>query len=1052
MKKLIVLFCLLVASAVHAQAPQYLNYQGVARDASGNIINTIIGLKFEIIQGSPGGTVVYEETNTSLPSSVGIFTNAIGSGAIVTGNFSTINWAAGPYFIRVSIDPAGGTSFNTVGTSELLSVPYALYAETAGNTQTVNITGSGVSGAFPNYTITAPGVLTPSTGISISGGTITNTAPDQTVTLAAAGISSVTGTYPSYTIDVPPPALNYNTSTNVLTLTQGTAVATTTLVGAGSSTVAMFASGIASVTPVGAGSNFTVSVQTPTLTGAGSTTVSGTYPNYVISTPGASTATPTSLQINAPHSTSTLSANNFSINIAPTNISGPGVVGTYPNYTITSAPMTSITAGAPNVIVNGGPSFTISATTPTIQINAPNTVIPTGLNNYSINIPPVNITGAGVATVSGTYPTFTLGVSAPSITASGNTLTITQGTAVSTATFSGGPWAASSGVLYPASNPTNDKVAIGQTVASSNLDVLNAAGSTNTISPVATIVSSNNASTGSSVLNVRNSTATSAQAVIKADNASSNGDGVQVNMSNTSNFGNGIQSSHAGLGNAAYFSVTNPASNAKAIDAITFGNGGAVSAVISNTANTNNALFVSTNGGGPALNVNKSNTGYAISNTHSGTSGDGMFVNLTNASNGSSAIFAQTSGNGDAIAAYNVNQGRALYASSSGTVESALFSNSGTGRSLYASSSNNNDVTYISNTGNGRAIYAINTGTTEVAYFVNTGSARSLMATNNSATSETGFFNNSGNGRGIVIQNPTASPNRAAFIFGGLDIMGKTSGATTFPLVVTNIGSTNLFNVRDDGHVGIGYANPAYRLAVSETGTLAAIYGNNSSSVASALAHGISGITLNTHSLAAGVVGYNSGGTGPGVMGESTGSGPSVYGVKNSSGSVGLFANLATGNASDAMMVSTNGLGSSIHTKNILSAGANNLGLLIEDGHIGSLSVAAPSGSVGVSCTACTGASLSSYANDIAGAFNITMSATFGATFDYTVTYTKPYRKNPVVVITPANLVAGNSGKFYVTNNGGPGNYTGFTVTFIGGISGGAGVAKFNYMVIEASN
>ncbi|MBK7668741.1 MAG: hypothetical protein IPJ32_16250 [Sphingobacteriaceae bacterium] len=133
MKKRLVTFLILLSATVFSQAPQYLNYQGVARDAGGNIISTSIGLKFEILQGSATGITVYDETNTSLPSSAGIFTAAIGSGVASTGTFSAISWANGPYFIRVSMDPAGGTSFSTVGTSQLMSVPYALYAETSGS-------------------------------------------------------------------------------------------------------------------------------------------------------------------------------------------------------------------------------------------------------------------------------------------------------------------------------------------------------------------------------------------------------------------------------------------------------------------------------------------------------------------------------------------------------------------------------------------------------------------------------------------------------------------------------------------------------------------------------------------------------------------------------------------------------------------------------------------------------------------------------------------------------------------------------------------------------
>jgi len=303
MKKLIVILILFGSFAIKAQAPQYLNYQGVARNSSGTIITAgNIGIQFEILQGSASGPLIYSEENFSAPSTAGIFTTAIGSGSNTTGTFSSINWAGGPYFIRVSIDPAGGTAFSAVGTSQLLSVPYALYAETAGNipnftagngisitsgtitnsspNQTVNVSGPNVTGTYPNYTVTAGSTYTSGAGISISSGSIINTAPDQTITLASAGISSVTGSYPTFTIDVPAPSLNYNSGTQELTLTQGTVVTTATIT--------------TSSTSVG--------------------------------------------------------------------ITGPGISGSYPNYTITPPPATSITAGNSNIIVTGSePNFTISS-------------------------------------------------------------------------------------------------------------------------------------------------------------------------------------------------------------------------------------------------------------------------------------------------------------------------------------------------------------------------------------------------------------------------------------------------------------------------------------------------------------------------------------------------------------------------------------------------------------------------------------------------------------------------------------------------------------------
>jgi hypothetical protein len=128
---------LLAATFLHAQSPEALNYQGVARDASGNpVVNQQVTPNFIIHQGTPTGTVVYSEDHAA-PAPVvvtgdnGVFTAAIGKGFVLSGSFSAIDWSAGPYFLEVAIDITGGLSYVSVGTQELLSVPYALHAKTA---------------------------------------------------------------------------------------------------------------------------------------------------------------------------------------------------------------------------------------------------------------------------------------------------------------------------------------------------------------------------------------------------------------------------------------------------------------------------------------------------------------------------------------------------------------------------------------------------------------------------------------------------------------------------------------------------------------------------------------------------------------------------------------------------------------------------------------------------------------------------------------------------------------------------------------------------------
>lgn len=134
MKKYLLLFSLAFAMNVSAQAPEGINYQAVVRDLSGAIIaNSPVGLKLSLLQTSATGTVVYEETFAPFSNDFGLVNVVLGEGTVISGTFSTINWGAGPYFIEVAADVTGGTSYAILGTQKLMSVPYALYAKTAGN-------------------------------------------------------------------------------------------------------------------------------------------------------------------------------------------------------------------------------------------------------------------------------------------------------------------------------------------------------------------------------------------------------------------------------------------------------------------------------------------------------------------------------------------------------------------------------------------------------------------------------------------------------------------------------------------------------------------------------------------------------------------------------------------------------------------------------------------------------------------------------------------------------------------------------------------------------
>ena len=116
------------------QAPEGFKYQAVVRDAGNTILNNqAVGMRMTIQQGSIGGTTVYQETFAPTTNAYGLVNLEIGSGTVVSGDFTTIDWANGPYFIETAVDVTGGTSYAVMGTSQLMSVPYALHANTAEN-------------------------------------------------------------------------------------------------------------------------------------------------------------------------------------------------------------------------------------------------------------------------------------------------------------------------------------------------------------------------------------------------------------------------------------------------------------------------------------------------------------------------------------------------------------------------------------------------------------------------------------------------------------------------------------------------------------------------------------------------------------------------------------------------------------------------------------------------------------------------------------------------------------------------------------------------------
>jgi uncharacterized protein (TIGR02145 family) len=116
-----------------AQVPEKFNYQGIARDTKGNPMGKqTLGIKLSVLPTSDATTPEYEEVQTITTNEFGLYTLQIGNGTAITGTMKAVKWETGNKYIKVAIDPQGGTNYMDAGTTQLLSVPYAIYADKAG--------------------------------------------------------------------------------------------------------------------------------------------------------------------------------------------------------------------------------------------------------------------------------------------------------------------------------------------------------------------------------------------------------------------------------------------------------------------------------------------------------------------------------------------------------------------------------------------------------------------------------------------------------------------------------------------------------------------------------------------------------------------------------------------------------------------------------------------------------------------------------------------------------------------------------------------------------
>jgi Chaperone of endosialidase/Collagen triple helix repeat (20 copies) len=210
-------FCLLLFVATTAKAqniPQRINYQAVARNLAGQpLTSQSVSVRFSIREGSPDGLSLYQETHTTTTSAFGLFTLQIGAGNIISGNIGNVDWTSGGKWLRVEMDPNGGTNYLLLGSSEFVSVPYALEAGRVANLQLGDLVDINTSGAQPGQVLQWDGntwapaddsvgiaQLSPGAGIAIgpgnvitNNGDLSNTNELQTLSLSGNVISLSNG-------------------------------------------------------------------------------------------------------------------------------------------------------------------------------------------------------------------------------------------------------------------------------------------------------------------------------------------------------------------------------------------------------------------------------------------------------------------------------------------------------------------------------------------------------------------------------------------------------------------------------------------------------------------------------------------------------------------------------------------------------------------------------------------------------------------------------------------------------------------------------------------
>ena len=399
---LCLLVILLLIATTFAQTPQAINYQGLARDNSGIVIvNHLVALRLSVLGGSSNGTAIYVETHSKTTDAYGLFNLLIGQGTVVSGTFSSISWGVNSYYLKVEIDPTGGTNYQLAGVSQFASVPYAMYAANSGGCTPGSNPGDMLYWNGSAWVVVPAGMhgqqLTFCNGIPTWGG-----CPPLVTTNAAGSITSTTATCGGNVtndggVSVTAKGVCYNTAPNPTIANSIVAGGT----GTGSFT--------SNLTSLAAGTTYYIRAYATNSNGTayGSQVIITTLALPVVTTTAASSITSTSVQSGGNVSSdggAIVTTRGVCYNTSPTPTTANSIVGGGSGTGSFSSNLTGLTMGTTYYIrayatnsvgtVYGDEIIITTLALPTITTSAASSVTSTTLSTGG------NVTADGGATVS----------------------------------------------------------------------------------------------------------------------------------------------------------------------------------------------------------------------------------------------------------------------------------------------------------------------------------------------------------------------------------------------------------------------------------------------------------------------------------------------------------------------------------------------------------------------------------------------------------------------------------------------------------------------------